>query len=666
MKDLFRALRSTLKYKFTIVGIVVSSFFIAVLWGVNIGAVYPFVEVAFQSKSMHDWADESIEKSEKSCREIQNEIKDLESQQDAAKTVHAKQAIQAEIGFQNGRLDAERRWLSTVRSVEPWIKAYLPDSAFLTLVYIVGWLLIGTTIKCALLVCNMILVQRVAELTTFDLRNQFFQNTLRMELGVFGKNRTSDLMSRMTGDISNIGGTCAYIYGKATREPLKMIVCIVGAAWISWRLLVLSLVICPLMIFLMYRLSGSVKRANRRLMEETAKLFGRLSQALNGIMVVKAFNQESRERSRFRRTAKEVYNKVMKITFYGSLARLNNEILGVGVICLAILFGGYLVVNQETQLFGIQITEQKMSFGALMLFYAYLIGVSDPARKLADMLITVQRGVAACERVYPLLDQEPSISDPADPKPIKDLQADIVFENLSFQYTEKQPVLLNMNLTIPFGERLAIVGPNGCGKTTLVNLIPRFYDPVEGSVCLNDIDLKDVRKRDLRRQIGVVTQQTHLFDETVMENIRYASPSASDDEIIAAAKKAQAHSFITNKLEHGYETNVGEQGKLLSGGQRQRIALARAILRDPAIMILDEATSQVDPESELLLHKALEEFAKGRTTIMITHRMSTIAMADRILVMDGGQIEDIGTHDELIARCGLYQRLHQTTLRESA
>jgi len=242
----------------------------------------------------------------------------------------------------------------------------------------------------------------------------------------------------------------------------------------------------------------------------------------------------------------------------------------------------------------------------------------------------------------------------------------LVFEHVDFHYTPDQPVLRDIDLTIHFGETLCVVGPNGCGKTTLINLLLRFHDPVGGVVRLDDVDLRQLRLRDLRRLVGMVTQQTVLFDDTVYHNIRYGSPQASREEVLAAAQRAHAHRFIEEKLERGYDTVVGPGGNRLSGGQRQRIALARAILRDPDILILDEATSQIDIESEQQIHLALEQFVQGRTAIIITHRLATLDLADRILVMDAGRIADLGTHDELVRRCELYRRLYDIQLRQTA
>jgi ATP-binding cassette subfamily B protein/subfamily B ATP-binding cassette protein MsbA len=285
---------------------------------------------------------------------------------------------------------------------------------------------------------------------------------------------------------------------------------------------------------------------------------------------------------------------------------------------------------------------------------------------LSGVISSIQAGSAAADRVYALLDCESSIVDPATPQRLAAGSRDIELRQVSFHYTPEEPVLQGIDLTIPFGETLAIVGPNGCGKSTLAKLLLRFYDPVQGSIRIGGADLRELRLRELRAHIGIVTQNTWLFDDTVMNNIRYGTPYASDAQVIEAARRAYAHQFIEGVLERGYETQIGEAGGRLSGGQRQRIALARAILRDPAVLILDEATSQVDMESEQLTHEALRQFKLGRTIILITHRLSTLGLADRILVMDSGCICDVGQHHDLMARCDVYRRLYQVGLKSAA
>ena len=666
MTNFLRVVRHTLRRKYTFAAAMLCSFGVAALWGANLGLIKPIIDIVFSDKPPHDWADDRVEASKKRDAEIRHEIVLLDAQINAA-----GEKVPEKTRLQRARLDTKlmeqqtdiKNWRWRARMIKRW----LPNSAFATLAVFVSILIVATLVKDILLVGNLMLVERLTQLGLFDMRKKLFRKTLSMEMAHFGNDHTSHLMHRFTGDINCAFTGVNILIGRMILEPLKMLACLIGAAMISWRLLIVSLLIAPLAAYIMMRLSRSLKKANRRAMEEMGKLYELLSEAFSGIQAVKAFGMERYERRRFHTGGKNFYRKAMRIMFLSALGRGGAEFMGMTIMCLAIIVGAYLVINGETKILGVTILDKPMQFGSLMAFYALLIGISDPARKMSEVMGILQRGVVASDRLYDALDLQPKIVDPEHPRVVTDSRPTLSFNNLSFQYPRSSQLVLNeVNLTIPFGETIALVGPNGCGKTTLAHLLPRFYDPMSGSIMIGGIDLRQMRLKDLRSMLGVVAQQATLFDDTVMTNIRYGSPHATDEQVIAAAEKAYAHRFIVEKLDNGYQTEVGERGGRLSGGQRQRVLLARAILRDPKILILDEATSQIDLESEQLIHKVLEQFRKGRTTLMITHRMSSIALADRIVVMDAGQILAIGTHQELLGQCELYTRLHELGFRQAA
>lgn len=665
MNSFVRALKLAFRYRLTLVGVVLSAVMVALFWGGNISAVYPILKVCIHGKSLQAWVDEEVAGSEQMCVELRGKIKALKASEDAQLEVEGSEAA-FELASLEDRLVAEQRSLAISRWLQPVIHNCLPSTPFETILAIVAALMVATVLKDFFIFSNNMLVQRAVQLIGFDLRKSLYHHALRMDLSEFGEQRTGAMMARFNVDINYLATGLRCLFGRALLEPLKAMACLIVAAFICWRLLLFSLILTPIAAFLIRTLAGSIKRANRRALEENAQLMGVLSEAFNGMQTVKAFTMEQYERGRFRRTSRECLRKAMRIVLYNSLSKPAVEILGMGMIFVALIAGAYLVLNQELYIFGIKMCDRPLSIEALFWFYGMLVGASDPARKLSDVFNGIQGGVAAADRIFQLLDRKPKITDPPAPRPVPRPHRQLVFDHVNFHYTPDQLVLRDIDLTVTFGETLCIVGPNGCGKSTLANLLPRFYDPVDGAVRLDDVDLREVRMRELRRTVGVVTQQTLLFDDTVLNNIRYGSTGASREEAIAAAKEAHAHRFVDEKLEDGYETIVGPGGNRLSGGQRQRIALARAILRDPEILVLDEATSQIDIESEQLIHKALEKFVRGRTAIVITHRLSTLQLADRILVMEAGRIVDVGTHDDLTQRCNLYRRLHEIQFRQSA
>lgn len=655
----------TLKYRWSLVGSFICCLFVAVLWGANLGAVYPFVEIVLHDKTLHQWVDDRDEKSVAAIAELEAEIAELKvagglGDQKAlpVQTQRSINRLQSDIKVEQQRFDWNQK-------LKPYITKYAPKSAFKTLVWLIVFMIAGTILRGIFLMGNMVLVARLGQRTVLDLQNDVFRNVLDMEISEMEVKGTGDLISRIRGETNVIGSAVMVLFGKTVREPMKMIACLVGAAYVNWRLLIFSCLICPIAAYLMISLARVTKRANRRAIEESAKLLDRLYQALTYQRVVKAFTMEDGERERFQHVANDVYKKSMKIAWYNSFSRINNELLGVSMISLSVLAGGYLVLNQQTKLFGILMSATAMDFGSVMVFFGFLIGIADPLRKMADVYNTIQGGVVAADRVFPLIDQRPLVNSPQNPTAIPAGELQIEFDDVKFSYESGKPILKGVSAVIPSGASVAIMGHNGCGKSTLINLVPRFYDVGDGSIRIGGVDVRQASLKQLRKRIGYVTQQTMLFNDTIAENIGYGQPDADRTKIMEAAKKAHAHEFI-QELELGYDANIGEHGGKLSGGQRQRLSLARAILKDPDILILDEATSQIDVESENLIHQALSKFIKNRTTLIITHRISTLDLADYIILMSDGKVIDFGTHQQLLARCPDYQRLRSLDLEGAA
>jgi ABC-type multidrug transport system fused ATPase/permease subunit len=387
-----------------------------------------------------------------------------------------------------------------------------------------------------------------------------------------------------------------------------------------------------------------------------------LQETFQGIKVVKAFGMERVERRRFFLETKNFYRKSIRVAMIDSMSDPVLEVLTLITVSIALLAGSYLVLREQIfldlGLFKLQLASEVMRIEDLLTLYAILAGVSDPIRKLSNVHSKLQRAAAAADRICFLMDREPQVVEQAGAVDLPRHRRSIEFDDVHFGYHGRNPVLKGLTLTVKHGETIALVGPNGCGKTTLMNLLPRFWDVDSGAVRIDGRDIREYRGRSLRRQIGIVPQETILFQDTIARNIAYGDPGASRDAIVQAAKRAYAHQFITT-LPEGYDTVIGERGHGLSGGQRQRIALARAMLRDPAILILDEATSAVDIQDEALIRKAVEEFSKGRTTFLISHSMGTIQFADRIVLIDDGRIEAVGTDSELKRSSPLYRRLHE-------
>ncbi len=665
MNNYARVLRIALAHRWNVIAAVLCSVVVAFFWAFNLAAVWPVVDVIMQNRSLHEWVADEATQAEASLAAARTAIEQVNEQ-----LVDAPLAEQAGLHrrlamaqHDAATFASKSKWIAKAR---PWVERWLPSTPFHTLLLVCGLVMVCTLLKNALRIVSLVLVGRLGAQVSRELRDKFYAHMLRLDMAEFSERGRGDLMNRCTNDLGAVGAGVQTLFGQAVLEPLKMITCFVAAAMVSWRLLIVVVIIAPIVAVTIRWLSKAIKRANRRAMEELSGIFETLGETLSGMKLIKAFTMEPIERRRFEAASRMLYRRSLKITFYNSLVSPLTENLGVAMVVMAALAGGYLVLNQETHLLGLRISNEPLTHGMMSVFFAMLVGMSDPARRLSSLLQDIQRASASADRVYEVLDREPTIVDPKTPVPLPPLRRALVFQDINFAYHADRPVLIDATIEVAAGETIAIVGPNGCGKSTLLNLLPRFFDADSGSITIDGVNVRDVRLEDLRKRIGLVTQDAVLFNDTVASNIAYGADGATSAQIEAAARQAHAHAFIMEKLSDGYDTIVGNGGSRLSGGQRQRVALARAILRDPEILILDEATSQIDVESEHLIHQVLEEFTQGRTTLLITHRPSTLTLADRVVVMDKGRVIDVGRPEELLGRCDLFRRLCHVNYRESA
>lgn len=658
MSNFSRVLRTALRHRWNVAACLTTSLIVAVLWAGNLSAVFWIVDVVMNDKSIPQWMSEELASSQSRMAELTSEIEQLSEAPEANRLAISSAQLKFDIQEQKAEKFA---WML------PWATRWLPTTPFQTLGVVCAVVMVSTLLKNLFRIFNQVLVARLGHRVGLGLRKRFYDHLLRLDMAAYSHQGRGDLMNRCTTDLNFMSQGVQTLFGMAVREPLKMAACFCGAAYISWRLLLITVVIVPPAAYLIQLLAKSLKRANRRAMEELSSIYDTLTETLSGMKLIKAFTMEDVERDRFDTSAYTYYQRQMKIATYNSLVSPLTENLGIGMVLLAAMAGGYLVLTGNTTIFGIPISGEPLTHGDMGVFFAMLVGMSDPARRMSNVFNDLQKASAASDRVFQVLDTEPAIQDKKTLVPLPRLTEALRFDGIHFGYQSDKPVLNGIDLEVAAGETIAIVGTNGCGKSTLLSLVPRFYDPTEGRITIDGVDIADSSLRELRGRIGMVSQETLLFNASIAENIAYGTKDVDRTAIETAAKKAYAHQFITEKLRHGYDTIVGPGGNQLSGGQRQRVALARAILRDPEILILDEATSQIDLESEQLIHQVLAEFTSNRTTLIITHRMSTISLADRVVVMDKGKILDAGSHEMLLARCDTYRRLfHLGDYRESA
>lgn len=494
------------------------------------------------------------------------------------------------------------------------------------------------------------LMSYIANRVIIDIRNEVYARVQRLSLRFFDTRKTGSLMSRLTNDIGALQNAIVNDFVNIVKESVILIGSLVGMVILHWRLTLLCIIIVPLVSITIKYFGRKLKKSGHMMQERVADVTSHLQETIGGIRVVKSFFREDYEIARFRQINQASFGAAMKAARQSSQLSPVVEFIAAIAVTAIIWYGGWSVIDGE------------LTAGELIAFLIYAINLANPVRRLSALYGDIQRSMAAGERVFALLDEVPDIREKDNAIALPVLRGDVVFDAVHFRYEPSKEVLSGISFHAEPGQKIALVGPSGSGKSTIANLIPRFYDVTAGAIRIDGHDVRDVTLASLREQIGIVPQDTALFNTTIEENIRYGRLDATDEEVAAAVRAANAEEFV-RQLPQGLQTSIGDRGLVLSGGQRQRIAIARALLKDPRILILDEATSALDTESEQLVQAALERLMVGRTAFIIAHRLTTIQDADHILVIDRGRIVESGTHQSLLALHGMYYNLYTLRLQ---
>ena len=653
----------------------------ALLWGTELALTYPLTIMFGEHHTVPNYVRHEIEQASQLETGLKAALKEKElklaSLPDDQTRDRSKDRLELlnDVRRLQGRLDIEswRHW--RMFQVETRVLSKLPQDPFRLFALLFGLVLAVTLLKGACSFTQDSIAGGVAELVTIDLRQALFRRTLQLDPQTVSLGGTQTLMNDFTYTLQQLARCLGELGGRVVREPLKAGTCIAGMFWLNWQLTCLLLAFVPLAGWMFHLFGQRLKRATRRVLDSVGKIYKSLEETLVNVKAVIAFDTAGQHRRQFHQRNRENYSQSMRLVRINALSAAAVELFVVFAVLVVLLPAAYLVLRNVTSIGGVKLATVPPTFPELAIFYALLAGVIDPLRKFSKFYNTIRQSGVLADQFFRQMDRESLVPASASPQWLPRLAEGLEFRDVHFSYAraadddspERGPVLNGLDLRIDCGEVVAIVGPNGSGKSTLAGLLPRFFDPNQGAVLFDGLDLRHARLRELRDQIAIVPQDTLLFDDTIAANIRYGRPDATDEELREAARRAHVLDF-TEGLPQGLDTPVGEGGRQLSGGQRQRVALARAMLRDPRVLLLDEPTSAIDAESELLIHRALKDFVRGRTTLIITHSLSPALLeyVSRIVVLDRGRAIATGSHTELQAACPIYRQLFDGPLPAAA
>ena len=494
------------------------------------------------------------------------------------------------------------------------------------------------------------LISYVGQRVVIDIRREVFKKIQRLSMAFYDKNKTGTIMSYVTNDVNALQTGLVDNIVEMITESVILIASIVAMIYLDWKLFLFSLCTFPVVIMFIDFFGKKIRASGSRIQGATADLTSILQEVVSSARVIKSFVREAYEIERFEAQNMHNFRAQMKYVKLSATLTPTIEFVAAIGVTMILWFGGNSVIDGD------------ITAGALVAFLTYAVNISNPIKRLSKVIANIQRALAAADRVFDVLDLPELIQNKSNAQLLPHVKGNVSFNNVSFAYNTDEPILDNVSFSATPGQVVALVGPSGAGKSTVASLLPRFYDVTGGSIVIDGLDIRDVTMESLREQVGIVPQETMLFNGSVYDNILYGRLDATEEEVMAASKAANAYNFIT-ELPNGYDTQLGDRGVNISGGQRQRIAIARAILKNPQILILDEATSALDTESERVVQEALDRLMVGRTSFVIAHRLSTVKNADKILVMEKGQIVEEGNHDELMAKDGLYAHLYQIQYR---